>query len=337
MKKLSEEKLALIRKRILQGIPLEDIATEAQVSVTTVKRYKKKMPVLAIIPEEANTGDDTIVYDTRLMMTKQEKAYASKLAKDLYLYEDKEEGWVYHYDKMRSILKSHGLWWGAIVYPESAPPDWIERLEKTGLQVAISPLHDSDKWTHDSPETVNPETGEIIPKGARYKQGDRKKAHWHILVKFNVSTSFKEANELIRGITYGPYIQKVRSLKHAYDYFTHSTDEAKRQGKYQYEKDEIILLNGFTVTPNKSEVGLIQCEIVNDIIKYNLDEMHKVAIHYRNQPEIMSILWAKPGFFTSLVRSLWKKNHPEGKVQLTRELTLEEYMEICRSKEEKGE
>ena len=32
--------------------------------------------------------------------------------------------------------------WAFVLYPESAPADWLERLQATGLPGAISPLHD---------------------------------------------------------------------------------------------------------------------------------------------------------------------------------------------------
>ena len=31
--------------------------------------------------------------------------------------------------------------WAFVMYPESMPQNWFERLEKTGLPFAISPLH----------------------------------------------------------------------------------------------------------------------------------------------------------------------------------------------------
>lgn len=34
--------------------------------------------------------------------------------------------------------------WGAVVYPESAPEDWLKILEETRVQFAVSPLHDKD-------------------------------------------------------------------------------------------------------------------------------------------------------------------------------------------------
>lgn len=34
--------------------------------------------------------------------------------------------------------------WAFLVYPESAPENWLQILQATGLQCAISPLHDRD-------------------------------------------------------------------------------------------------------------------------------------------------------------------------------------------------
>ena len=34
--------------------------------------------------------------------------------------------------------------WAFVLYPESAPEDWKEQLRLSGLQGAISPLHDKD-------------------------------------------------------------------------------------------------------------------------------------------------------------------------------------------------
>ena len=34
--------------------------------------------------------------------------------------------------------------WALVAYPESLPADWLQILADTGLQVAVSPLHDSD-------------------------------------------------------------------------------------------------------------------------------------------------------------------------------------------------
>ena len=58
--------------------------------------------------------------------------------------------------------------WAFVLYPESAPKDWKEQLSKTGLEGAISPLHDKD---------VNP-------------TGEPKKAHYHIIICYPGPTTF---------------------------------------------------------------------------------------------------------------------------------------------------
>ena len=49
-----------------------------------------------------------------------------------------------------------------VVYPDSAPADWKEKLDQLHVAAFISPLHDKD---------INP-------------NGEPKKAHYHVLVMF---------------------------------------------------------------------------------------------------------------------------------------------------------
>ena len=53
--------------------------------------------------------------------------------------------------------------WTFIVYPESAPSNWRDTLNKTHLRWIESPLHDKD---------VNAD-------------GEVKKEHWHILLSYD--------------------------------------------------------------------------------------------------------------------------------------------------------
>ena len=52
--------------------------------------------------------------------------------------------------------------WAFVVYPESAPENWIEQLQLSGAQFTISPLHDKD---------LN-------------ATGEPKKAHWHVIAVY---------------------------------------------------------------------------------------------------------------------------------------------------------
>jgi hypothetical protein len=309
---ISEEKKNLIRKRLIQGARIYDISKETGVSESTIKRYKKEMPYQVLTDRDQ---EDDVKYTSESFLTKEEKRFTEKIQREMDLYEDEDEGWIYHLTKQDERYKTSGLWWSGIVYPESAPKNWIEMLRNQGFRIAISPLHDKDWWSHDSPEMVDPETGEVIPKGARYKAGSRKKAHWHIIVVSDTRMSFRDANSIIRTCTRGPYVQKCRSLRNAYNYFLHINSPEKYQG---YDKDEIQTYNNFHIEPNSYEKGVLQDEILQVIKDKNFTTMDELIENYLGQPEYITILASKPGIFTTYINSRWKKAHPEGRTQLVK-------------------
>ena len=315
---ISKDKQDLIRKRLCQGVASTDIAAETQVSESTVKRLKKSLPASIL---NNNTGDDSIQFDNSTMLTKKEAQYTAKLGKEIALYEDTEEGWCWHLTKDDRRLKTSGCWWAAIVYPESAPERWIEQLQVAGYRIAISPLHDKDTWNHDSPEMVNAETGEIIPKGAKYKTGDRKKAHWHVIIVTDQRVSAQDINADVRRITNGPYLQKCRSLRNAYEYFLHINTPAKYQG---YEKSEIQTYNNFRLEPNKYEIGMMQAEILRAISEQGMTTIIELMDYYIDSPEYVAIIAAKPGIFTSLIHAQWHRANPNGNIQRVYVITDEE-------------
>lgn len=111
--------------------------------------------------------------------------------------------------------------WGMVVYPESAPNDWMELLAKTYLQFAVSPLHDKD---------VNPD-------------GEIKKAHYHVILNWDgpvTSNAAKKTAEMVNA----PQPIKIESVRGAYRYFTHMDNPEK----YQYDEKEIKLFNGFDIS-----------------------------------------------------------------------------------------
>lgn len=309
-KVVSEEKENLIRKRHLQGHSAKDIAQEVGLSEKTVRKYIKNAP--APLTASAKSEDTSLQVDYTTVLTKREEVLAKKILAQVALYEDTDEGWSYHLTAHDDRIRQQGLWWSFVVYPESAPENWIERLNATGMQIAISPLHDKDTWDHPSPEMVNAETGEIIEKGARYKTGDRKKAHWHCIAKTDRKTGWREMNALLQGITHCPYIQKCRSLKGAYEYFLHINDSKKYQG---YFKDEIIKLNGFVIEPTKYEQGILYDEIVTTIIEQKLTKWTEVCIWYHGQPEYMLLLSSRPAIITEVLKDNWRVQNPDGRVQ----------------------
>ena len=142
--------------------------------------------------------------------------------------------------------------WACILYPESAPENWRQILSKTGLQCAISPLHNLD---------VNEETGEI------------KKEHYHIILCFNGPTSYNVVKDITDSLN-SPAPQPLQQVKGYYRYLTHMDNPEK----YQYNSSDITFINGFSpidfMDLSKSEILKIQIDLLRlinqfDIIEYS--------------------------------------------------------------------
>lgn len=111
--------------------------------------------------------------------------------------------------------------WAAIVYPESAPEDWRERLDAEHIEWAESPLHDMD---------VNESTGEL------------KKPHWHIILAFDGKKSYEQVVEILEPLN-GPIPKRCHSLKGAVRYMAHLDNPEKAQ----YPPSLIVGHGGFDV------------------------------------------------------------------------------------------
>lgn len=139
--------------------------------------------------------------------------------------------------------------WAFVLYPESAPDDWIEQLRQTGLQCAISPLHDKD---------IDP-------------TGEPKKAHYHIILCYSGPTSFNVVRQLTERLNQ-PIPQALEQVRGYYRYLTHKDNPEK----YQYSDDDIKTLNGFNISDfvelSKSEVLEIKRKLQNLIREINILE-----------------------------------------------------------------
>jgi len=318
--KISEDKKALILKRLRQQVSVEDIAAEVQVSEKTVKRYKKGLPPAPTEGEQAE--DPQINYNYTTAFTKREEAFVKKFEKEVDLFTDTEEGWVFHLSKGDLRLKQSGCWWSVIVYPESAPEGWIDKLRAQGFRIAISPLHDKDSWKHNSPAVIDRETGELLrAEGARYKIGDRKKAHWHVILVTDVRTGYKEINDLVQQICHCPYIQKCRSLKASYEYFLHINHPDRYQG---YDKDEIQTYNNFHIEPTKYEMNIIAQEMIKIIKDKDIVEWCECVEYFNDTPEMSMILATRTAYFSAYVKSRYYKRYPD-RVRMTEVKVVKEF------------
>lgn len=159
--------------------------------------------------------------------------------------------------------------WAFVLYPESAPKNWREQLALTGLQCAISPLHDRD---------VNP-------------TGEPKKPHYHVILAYSGPTSYNVVKALTNGTLGQTIPQALEQIEGYYRYFTHKDNPEKAQ----YSASDIETINGFDVRNyidlTKSEVVRLKREIQafirdNEIMEYAdlmdllMDAGEEMADHY---------------------------------------------------------
>lgn len=107
--------------------------------------------------------------------------------------------------------------WTFVVYEDSAPSDWRERLSSECVPMFISPYHDQD---------TNPD-------------GTPKKPHWHIVVMYGSLHTEASAQE-ISDICSGVKVQHVKDIVGMSRYLCHLDNPEK----VQYPIHEVISLGG---------------------------------------------------------------------------------------------
>jgi len=146
------------------------------------------------------------------------------------------------------VKKRH---WAFVAYPESCPKEFlIEKLKESGLQCAVSPLHDGDV---NADET-------------------QKKAHWHVILNYAGPTSFEAVSRFTTSLK-ATIPQGLEAIKGYYRYLTHKDNPEKTQ----YSEADIVAVNGFTIRDfvemTRSEVTAEKRKIMrfveeNDITEY---------------------------------------------------------------------
>ncbi len=139
--------------------------------------------------------------------------------------------------------------WAFVLYPESAPENWKEQLQLTGLPCVISPIHDKD---------VNPD-------------GTPKKAHHHIILVYGSPTTYNNVKTLTDRLNQ-PIPQPLDQIRGYYRYLTHKDNPEK----YQYDEKDIVSINGFDISDfveiSKSEVLEIKSKLQSLIRELNIIE-----------------------------------------------------------------
>lgn len=146
--------------------------------------------------------------------------------------------------------------WTAVVYPESAPEDWRDKLDEHHIMWAESPLHDKDQ---------NPD-------------GTPKKPHWHIALHFDVVKSYEQVMEMLKPIN-SPSAKYVQSMRGLIRYFAHLDNPEKAQ----YDTADIKTHGGFDLSavlaPTATEATIITRDIMRFIVQYNVREFAELVVY----------------------------------------------------------
>jgi hypothetical protein len=95
-----------------------------------------------------------------------------------------------------------------VIYPDSAPEDWLKRLEDTFIPAIVSPLHDKD---------VNPD-------------GTPKKAHYHVMIMYDGPRTLKQAKRLLSDVgAANGHAEVVNTVSGTARYFCHLDNPDKAQ------------------------------------------------------------------------------------------------------------
>lgn len=132
-----------------------------------------------------------------------------------------------------------------IIYPESIPDDWEDCLEKLGVSMAVSPLHNLDE-TERKFEDMTKEQQVIFNAGGKVY----KKPHYHVLyIARNPVTIESVRNKIKRilGSKSLSHIEIVDYVESVFKYLTHETSDAIKKNKHKYDKADLKFINDFDI------------------------------------------------------------------------------------------
>lgn len=179
----------------------------------------------------------------------------------------KKRNWAFFVYPTEEQLKAVGSQYDGSDGYGTLPDDWLIRLQLSGLQYAVSPLHDKD--THED------------------GSGRTKKPHYHVIVVYGSPTTFNNVKSLTDSLN-SPIPQPLEQIRGYYRYLTHKDNP----DKFQYDEKDIITGGGFNIADfidlSKSEVteikfklqqlireqGIIEYSTFMDYIQDNLDRIN---------------------------------------------------------------
>lgn len=169
------------------------------------------------------------------------------------------------------MAKEKARYFTFLLYPESIPTDWIQKLESLDVPIAISPIHDKDLSNVE---------------GQKYK-----KAHYHVIYIAKNPVTAESVRLKIKRLLGEKSIAKVQivvsSVENMYLYLTHESKDAIAKNKYKYKKADIIQLNNFDIdryitldAEDKDDMLNEVCDLIDEHGLANIRELRRfIRVH----------------------------------------------------------
>ena len=201
-------------------------------------------------------------------------------------------------------------YWKCVFYPESLPNEWLDFMRNTDLPFCVGPLHDKD---------INED-----------QDGTLKKAHYHIIIAYNNTTTWKNVKESICDALGQPRPMPSDNIKLAYRYLSHLDNPEK----YQYDENDIKCYNGFNIHDyiqlSSDEVKRLMNETTQLIRENGITEYSDLIFSLMDNEmfEHLTIAQNHTIYFNALIRSLrHSKTTFDEKIRADKELTQGELLQ----------
>lgn len=192
---------------------------------------------------------------------------------------------------MAEAKNNKARYWTAVLYPESMVENW-EEIVGDVLQYPFA------YCVHDKCKT---------------KEGEPRKVHVHFILAFPNTTTYNYAKSVFEGLGVCNKIERVISIRNAYEYLIHNTESSIKQNKYLYPVKERITGNNFdigayeqlTVT-DKLTIKKELANIVRSMHFFNFDDFDEY-VSTNLTLEHYQIMCENQGYFNNLVRGHYNK------------------------------
>lgn len=185
--------------------------------------------------------------------------------------------------------------YACVVYPESAPVNWLEIIQESKVPCFISPLHDKD---------INP-------------TGEPKKPHYHVMVMYDSVKTREQAQEFFSSFG-GTGCEPLKSSRGYARYLCHLDNPEK----YQYDKQEVKAYGGLDykyVCGTFSDLKTEEREITKSLMNF-IEENDVVSFAYlcrycmNENDDWFDYLRSHSYFIKEYIKSrAWELHHQEEK------------------------